>query len=120
MLSSGANASSVTSRNQKQQVADSLKLTSDMNEQSRRLAAEVAKGNANAELLHESAGQLNSNLVGLREMGGALGGATQLAGKLSRRRVADCALFTLVFLFFYLTCAYIVLKRLYVFRLFSN
>ncbi|KAL7062165.1 hypothetical protein AAHC03_02016 [Spirometra sp. Aus1] len=99
------------------QVLSSLKLTDEMRIHARRLAEEVARGMANAELVDDSSGQFNSNLKGLKDMGGHLQMAGRLGHKLSRRRIADCVLFTLVFLFFYLTCAYIILKRLYFFKL---
>ena len=83
----------------------------------RRLAEEVARGNTNAELVDESSNQVDANLRGLKEMSGQLKVSERLGGRLSRRRVIDCLVFILVFGFFYLTCAHIVMKRLYLYRL---
>ncbi|VDD83774.1 unnamed protein product [Mesocestoides corti] len=101
------------------QMEASMQLTSEMRVQARRLAEEVARGNANAELVDDSSNQFEANLKGLKEMGGQLKISSHLGGRLSRRRVIDCFIFTLVFAFFYLTCVHIILKRLYVYRLFG-
>uniref|UniRef100_A0A0X3P0J7 Sec20 n=2 Tax=Schistocephalus solidus TaxID=70667 RepID=A0A0X3P0J7_SCHSO len=118
-LISGASSTINTTEDAKirNQVLSSLKLTDEMRIHARRLAEEVARGVANAELVDDSSGQFSSNLKSLKDMGGHLQMAGRLGHKLSRRRIADCVLFTLVFLFFYLTCAYIILKRLYFFKL---
>lgn len=83
----------------------------------RRLADEVARGNANAELVDESSNQVATNLRGLKDMGGQLKVSERLGGQITRRRVVDCLVFFLVFGFFFLTCAHIVMKRLYLYRL---
>ncbi len=90
-----------------------MQLTTDMRVQARRLAEEVSRGNTNAELVDDSSNQFEANLKGLKDMGGQLKAASRLGGRLSRRRLIDCFLFTIVFAFFYLTCTHIVLKRLY-------
>lgn len=86
----------------------------------RRLAEEVARGNANAELVDDSSNQVEGNLRELKDMGGQLKVSSRLGGQLSRRRIIDCFIFIMVFGFFYLTCAHIVLKRLYFYRLFGK
>ncbi|KAM7540872.1 hypothetical protein Aperf_G00000022438 [Anoplocephala perfoliata] len=100
------------------QLQASLQLTADMRVHARRLAEEVARGNANAEIVDDSSNQVEANLRGLKEMGGQLNMASRLGGRLSKRRVIDCFVFFLVFGFFYLTVIHIVLKRLYLYRLF--
>lgn len=95
-----------------------MQLTGDMRVQARRLAEEVARGNANAELVDSSSNQFGVNLQGLKDMKGQLKASSRLGNRLSRRRIMDCFLFTVVFAFFYLMCAHIVLKRMYLYRLF--
>ncbi|KAL5112806.1 hypothetical protein TcWFU_008783 [Taenia crassiceps] len=99
------------------QLEASLQLTADMRLHARRLAEEVARGNANAELVDDSSSQVEGNLRELKDMGGQLKVSARLGGQLSRRRIIDCFIFIVVFGFFYLTCAHIVLKRLYFYRL---
>lgn len=111
--------SSVEDNSFRRQVMDSLLLNAEMEMHARQLADEVARSNANAELVEESSNKFSANLREIKDMGGNLNAADRLSKTLSRRRLADCALFTLVFLFFYLTCAYILLKRFYFFRIFS-
>ncbi|KAH9285383.1 hypothetical protein ECG_01906 [Echinococcus granulosus] len=102
------------------QLEASLQLTTDMRLHARRLAEEVARGNANAELVDNSSNQVEENLRELKEMGGQLKVSARLGGQLSRRRIIDCFIFIMVFGFFYLTCAHIVLKRLFFYRLFGK
>ncbi|VUZ52752.1 unnamed protein product, partial [Hymenolepis diminuta] len=94
------------------QLQASLELTADMRVHARRLAEEVARGNANAEMVDESSNQVEANLRGLKEMEGQLNVASRLGARLSKRFIIDCFIFLLVFGFFYLTVAHIVLKRL--------
>ncbi|VDO15473.1 unnamed protein product [Rodentolepis nana] len=101
------------------QLQASLELTADMRVHARRLAEEVARGSANAEMVDESSNQVETNLRGLKEMGGQLNIASRLGARLSKRFFIDCFIFLLVFGFFYLSVAHIVLKRLYLYRLFG-
>ncbi|KAM3175361.1 hypothetical protein ACTXT7_008689 [Hymenolepis weldensis] len=101
------------------QLQASLELTADMRVHARRLAEEVARGSANAEIVDESSNQVEANLRSLKEMGGQLNVASRLGTRLSKRFIIDCFIFFLVFGFFYLTVAHIVLKRFYLYRLFG-
>lgn len=118
-LLAGARRDNSDDKDLRNQLQASLELTADMRVHARRLAEEVARGNANAEMVDESSNQVEANLRGLKEMGGQLNVASRLGNRLSKRRVIDCFIFLLVFGFFYLSVAHIVLKRLYLYRLFG-
>ncbi|KAL5963204.1 hypothetical protein TSMEX_009085 [Taenia solium] len=75
------------------QLEASIQLTADMRLHARRLAEEVARGNANAELVDDSSNQVEGNLRELKDMGGQLKVSARLGGQLSRRRIIDCFIF---------------------------
>ncbi|VEL19459.1 unnamed protein product [Protopolystoma xenopodis] len=88
-------------------------LTQELQSHARSLAEQVALSSSNATLAVDSSQKISDNANELREMSGELYVSSRLAKRLSRRRFTDRVLFTLAFLFYFLTCAYIFIKRSY-------